>query len=113
MTDDVIDDAGNQGVELDYTREMSKCLLDDTTIGSDDHAVIQIYKAGPSHAVIQRDTDLQTNEDQAEQTRSRSGDSRITSHMGEARDICTCHTHARHERHDKPFRSQMGGHSCY
>ena len=63
LSDDVIDDAGNQGVELYYSREMSKCLLDDTVMCSDEHAVIQIYKAGPSHAVIQRDTDLLTNEE--------------------------------------------------
>ena len=60
---DVIDDIGNAGVELYFTRGMAKCLLDDAGMQDSDFAVIQIFASGPKRAVIQRDADLLTEEE--------------------------------------------------
>ena len=42
---------------------MSKCLLDDSDFGPSDHAVLQVLFAGTKRAVIQRDSDLLSNDE--------------------------------------------------
>jgi len=62
-THNACDDDGQPCVELYFSREMSKCLLDDSDFGPSDHAVLQVLFAGTKRAVIQRDSDLLTNDE--------------------------------------------------
>ena len=54
------DDAGNPCVYLYFSRDMSKCLLDDTYTHPGEIAMLEIVLAGIKRAVIKRETDLLT-----------------------------------------------------
>ena len=54
------DDAGNPCVYMFFSRDMSKCLLDDSYMQPGDIAMLEIVLAGIKRAVIKRETDLLT-----------------------------------------------------
>ena len=57
------DSDGNQYVEMYFASRMSKCVVDDSNMGDDDVAIIQVMLAGLKKAVISRMSDLLTREE--------------------------------------------------
>ena len=62
-----VDEEGNACIELSFTREMSKIMVDDTNMKDDEVVVIRYYLAGKhKKLVIERDTDILTKQEERE-----------------------------------------------
>ena len=58
------DELGNGYTEMYFSRDMAKCIMDDTDMQDDEYVVVPVYVSGASKtAVIKRESDLLTKQE--------------------------------------------------